>query len=412
MANLKFPYLTIRDVDVRNKCILMRADYNVPLDDAGVISDDFRITSSVPTIEYLTSRGAKVVLVSHLGRPKGQVNEKYTLRPVAVRLSELLNKEVKFVSDCVGERVSDAVNAMQSGDVILLENLRFHAEEEQNDDNFATQLAQSSQAELFVQDGFGVVHRPHASTEAITHHLTSVAGLLLEREYVELKSATDAPNRPLTAIIGGAKISDKMPLVHKFMEIADNIVVGGALANNFLKHLGYNVAGSMVEDGVDELVGEIYRKAKEKYGDELNSRFIIPRDVAVSPDGQLTGERVEKALNDVTGADNILDVGEQTIQAIENIVSQSGTVIWNGTLGYSEYEQFSRGSARLALMLAKNPQITSVIGGGDTADFVRKWDALKGGSFTHVSTGGGASLELMSGDELPGIAVLTPKELN
>ena len=274
---------------------------------------------------------------------------------------------------------------------------------------FAEQLAKSSCAELFVQDGFGVVHRPHASTAAITKFLPSVAGLLLEKEYVEIKSATDAPNRPLTAVIGGAKISDKMPLVRKFMEIADNVVIGGALANNFLKYRGYDVGNSLVEDGVTDLVKSIEDEAKAKYGSQLDEHFVLPIDVAVAATGSLHDPRSERQLGDVHVPAVIYDAGEQTIKRIEQVAEASGTVIWNGTLGMAEYPEFSRGSARLALALAKNPQITSVIGGGDTADFVRGWDALKGGSFTHVSTGGGASLELMAGDTLPGIAALMPK---
>lgn len=410
MANITFPYKTIEDVDVDGKRVLMRADYNVPLNDDGTIADDFRITASLPTIKYLTDRDAKVVIVSHLGRPKGEVNLKFSLAPVAARLSQLLGQPVRFVDDCIGEAVTDAVDQMKPGEVVLLQNLRFHPQETQNDRDFAKALAQSSRAELFVQNGFGVVHRPHASTAAITEFLPSVAGLLLEKEYVEIKSATDAPNRPLTAVIGGAKISDKMPLVRKFLEIADNVIIGGALANNFIKYDGHDVGNSLVEDGVTDLVKSIEDEAKAKYGDELEQKFILPKDVAVSEDGSLDSPRVEKGLNDVHSPMVIYDAGEKTIDAIEKVVENSGTVIWNGTLGMAEKEQFSRGSARLALTLAKNPQITSVIGGGDTADFVRGWDALHGGSFTHVSTGGGASLELMAGDTLPGIAALLPKE--
>lgn len=409
MAEVAFPYQTIKGVDVQNKRILMRADYNVPLTDAGQIADDFRITASLPTVKYLTERGAKVVLISHLGRPKGQVDQKFSLRPVADRLSERLGQPVKFVNDCIGAAVSEAVAQMQPSDVILLENLRFHPEEEKNDRDFAAELARSSQAELFVQDGFGVVHRPHASTAAITEFLPAVAGLLLEKEYVAIKSATDAPNRPLTAVIGGAKISDKMPLVRKFMQIADNIVIGGALANDFLKYQGYDVGNSLVEDGVTDLVKSIMDEAQAKYGDAFSEKFILPHDVAVSESGSLDDTRVEKALDQIHAPAVIYDSGEKTIDAVDRVIKSSGTVIWNGTLGMAEKPNFSRGSARLALTLAKNPQITSVIGGGDTADFVRGWDALHGGSFTHVSTGGGASLELMAGDTLPGIAALRRK---
>lgn len=404
-----FPYKTIEDIDVSGKQILMRADYNVPLDDNGNITDDFRITASLPTLNYLLERGARLVLISHLGRPESPADTKYSLAPVAEALSERLQKPVTFVHDCIGAEVLDATAAMQPGEVALLENLRFHPEEKANDPDFAAELAHSSHAEMFVQDGFGVVHRPHASTSAITKFLPSYAGLLLEKEYVEIKTATDNPNRPLTAVIGGAKISDKIPLVKKFIQIADNVVVGGALANNFLKHLGYDVANSLVEDGVDDIVAEILDLAHQKYGDSFDQHFILPRDVAIAVDGQLTSDREEVALDNVHGNNVIYDVGEQTIAEIDRVVRQSGTVIWNGTLGMAEREQFSHGSARLAMVLAQNSNIVSVIGGGDTADFVRNWDVLKGGSFTHVSTGGGASLELMAGDTLPGIAALMPR---
>ena len=409
MAGVEFPYKTISDVDVQGKRILLRADYNVPLNDDGTIADDFRITASLPTLQYLLERNAMVVIISHLGRPRGQVNRKYSLAPVAERLSEVMGHPVRFVDDCVGEKVMAATADMKPGEVILLENLRFYPGEEKNDPAFAKELAASSRAELFVQNGFGVVHRAHASTEAITKLLPAVAGLLLEKEYVEIKSATDAPNRPLTAIIGGAKISDKMPLVRKFMQIADNVVIGGALANNFLKYQGYDVGDSLVEDGVTDLVRSIDDEATSRYGDGRPEHFVTPLDVAIAESGSLDDPRIERSLGDVHAPAKIFDAGEQTIQAIEQLVEKSGTVIWNGTLGMAEYEQFSRGSARLALALAKNPQVTSVIGGGDTADFVRGWDALKGGSFTHVSTGGGASLELMAGDTLPGIAALMRK---
>lgn len=404
-----FPYKTIQDVDLDGKQILMRADYNVPLTEDGRIADDYRITASLPTLHYLIEHGAKIVIIAHLGRPKSSADVKYSLAPVAVALSNRLGRNVRFVHDCIGADVLDVTEKMQPGDVVLLENLRFHPEEKADDPDFANELARSACAELFVQDGFGVVHRPHASTDAITKVLPSYAGLLLEKEYIEIKSATDNPNRPLTAVIGGAKISDKIPLVKKFIQISDNVIVGGALANNFLKHQGYDVANSLVEAGVDDVVADILNLAHQKYGDSFNQHFILPRDVAIAADGQVTSSRAEVGLSDVHGDNVIYDIGEQTISDIDQAVKQSGTVIWNGTLGMAEYEQFSHGSARLAMVLAQNSNIVSVIGGGDTADFVRNWDVLKGGSFTHVSTGGGASLELMAGDTLPGIAVLLPR---
>ena len=406
---MKFPYKTIRDVDVRDKQILIREGYDMPFNEDGTIADDFRITASLPTIKYLIERGAKVVLIAHAGRPKGERNEKYTLAQVAKDLSEKLGQNVKFINDCIGDVVSVATKKMSAGEVVLLENLRFYPGEEEDDRNFAHDLAKSSHAELFVQDGFSVVHRAHASTSAITEFLPSVAGLLLEREYVEIKAAVDDPNRPLTTIMGGAKISDKIPLVEKFINISDNIIIGGAMANNFLKFDGYNVADSLVDPDIDDTVGKILDHARAKFGNDFDDKFRLPVDVAISDDGDWHGTRREISLEDLADIDpesKIVDIGEKTIENAVAIIENSGTVIWNGTVGYAENPEFAHGSARIAMALATHPQVTSIIGGGDTVDFVRNWDALHGGSFTHVSTGGGAALELMAGDTLPGIAAL------
>lgn len=406
MSEVTFPYQTVRDIDVQGKHVLVRADYNVPLNDQGQISDDFRIEASLPTLKYLLARHAKVVVMSHLGRPKSAADKQFSLAPVARALAAKLDITVRFLNDCIGEEVQQATAKQTENEIILLENLRFHKEEKANDPAFAKALATDTQAEVFVQDGFGVVHRAHASTASITEYLPAVAGLLLEREYVAIKQAIDQPRRPMTAIIGGSKISDKIPLVKKFIETADNVVVGGALANNFLKHLGYNVGASLVEDGVDDIVADILQLAHDKYGDAFDEKFILPRDVAIAVNGSLDDPRREVSLDQVSDANVIYDLGEKTINVIDRLVASSGTVIWNGTLGMAERQQFAHGSARLAMSLARDPKITSVIGGGDTADFVRNWDSKRGGSFTHVSTGGGASLELMSGQTLPGIAAL------
>ena len=411
MSGQPFPYQTVRDIDVQNKQILLRVDYNVPLNGDGSIADDFRVEASLPTIQYLLEHGTKLVLISHLGRPKGKVDEKLSLKPIAENLSEKLGREVKFIPECIGDEVSTATKDMSPGEVILLENLRFHPGEEQNDRNFAQDLAKDSHTDLFVQDGFGVVHRAHASTAAITEFLPSVAGLLLEKEYTEIKSATDDPNRPLTAIMGGAKISDKIPLVQKFVQIADNVVIGGAMANNFLKFNGVNVASSLIEENQDDVISEIIDAAKGKFGNDFDEKFILPTDVAIAPFGDPNEQRVEIDLTDnpLYGEAKIFDLGTKTIDQICSTIQQSGTVIWNGDLGIDSVPQFSHASSRVALELARNPHVVSVIGGGDTADFVRSWDSLNGGSFTHVSTGGGASLELMAGDTLPGVAALLPR---
>ena len=409
MKKIDFKWKTIKDVDVAGERILLRADYNVPLKD-GEILDDFRVEASLPTLKYLIERGAKIVIISHLGRPKSPADIQFSLAPIAENLSEKLGKKVKFAKDCIGEDVANLTAKMGSGDVVMLENLRFHPEEKADDREFAKNLAKDTHANLFVQEGFGVVHRAHASTHAITEFLPSVAGFLLKKEYVEIKSATDDPNRPLTALMGGAKISDKIPLVRKFVEIADNVVIGGAMANNFLKFNGKNVAKSLVENDVDEIIKEIMVAVREKWGENYNDHFILPTDVAIATDGDFHSPRVEVDLaeNPLYGEAAIFDLGEKTIAKIDDKIRESGTVIWNGDLGIDNVPQFSMASIAAAENMTKT-RIISVVGGGDTADFARHWDKLRGGSFTHVSTGGGASLELMAGEKLPGIYALMRK---
>lgn len=395
---------TIRDVPLRGRTVLVRADYNVPLTEKGEIADDFRIVSSLPTLHYLLDQGCRVIICSHLGRPDGKVDERYTLEMVAERLSKLLKHHVQFVPECIGDTVIQAAKKLQPGRILLLENLRFHAGEEANDAQFARALAENSQAEYFVQDGFGVVHRAHASTDAITQFMPSVAGLLLEKEYLAIRSTMDSPERPLVAVLGGAKISDKIAVIEKLVAIADTIVVGGAMANTFLKHQGHQIGASVHEDGLDSIVKKIYDAAAKKVGDDAVDDFIVlPSDVAVAPKIDPEIRRISVSVDDVANDEMILDIGPESIATAVSAIAQAKTVIWNGTLGYAELPNFSYGSARVALALAANPDITSVIGGGDTADFVLKWDAASGGSFSHVSTGGGASLDLMAGSSMPGI---------
>ena len=342
MKKIDFKWKTIKDVDVAGKRILLRADYNVPLKD-GEILDDFRVEASLPTLKYLIERGAKIVIISHLGRPKSPADIQFSLAPIAENLSEKLGKKVKFAKDCIGEDVANLTAKMGSGDVVMLENLRFHPEEKADDREFAKNLAKDTHANLFVQEGFGVVHRAHASTHAITEFLPSVAGFLLKKEYVEIKSATDDPNRPLTALMGGAKISDKIPLVRKFVEIADNVVIGGAMANNFLKFNGKNVAKSLVENDVDEIIKEIMVAVREKWGENYNDHFILPTDVAIATDGDFHSQRVEVDLagNPLYGEAAIFDLGAKTIAKINDKIRESGTVIWNGDLGIDNVPQFS-----------------------------------------------------------------------
>ncbi len=396
---------TIKDVPIDHKTVLVRADYNVPLNKKGEISDDLRIKASLPTLEYLLKHHCKVVVMSHLGRPEGR-DKSLSLEPIAERLSELLGKNVIFVEDVIGDKVVQAVKKAPAGSVVLLENLRYYAEEEANDEAFAKKIATATGARYFVQDGFGVVHRAHASTDAITHFIPGVAGLLLEREYVTITNAMEKPKRPLVAVMGGAKVSDKITVIERFVGVADRIIIGGAMADTFLKYKGYHVGASKVEDGQEKVLDGIYTAAHHKSDGHADDFIMLPTDVAVGSEVSESSKRRNVKLGSVGEEDIILDVGDDAIEAIANEIRKAKTVIWNGTLGYAELPEFAHGSARLALELAASPEITSIIGGGDTADFVLKWDGNGGQSFTHVSTGGGASLELMAGDKLPGVESL------
>lgn len=396
---------TIKDVPIEHKTVLVRADYNVPLNKAGDISDDLRIRSSLPTLRFLLEKQCKVVIISHLGRPEGR-DKSQSLQKIAERLSELLDRKVIFVEDCKGDKVVQTVKKAAPGAIILLENLRYYTEEEENDEAFAKSIAKSTGARYFVQDGFGVVHRAHASTDAITRCIPSVSGLLLEREYDTITKAMEQPDRPLVAVMGGAKVSDKITVIQRFVEIADKVIIGGAMANTFLKYKGYDVGSSKVEEGQEAVLDAIYEAARRKVGERTDDLIVLPVDVAVAEAISDQAERQVVAVNAVRESDIILDIGDQSIARIVEEIATAKTVVWNGTLGYAELPEFAHGSARLALSLATQPHTTSIIGGGDTADFVLKWDAAQGQSFTHVSTGGGASLELMAGKKLPGVESL------
>jgi phosphoglycerate kinase len=396
---------TINTVDMRRQTVLLRADYNVPLTDNGKVADDFRIRASLPTVRKLLADGCKVVIISHLGRPDGQPNQKYSLEPAAHRLAELLGEPVRFVDQAIGDKAKMAIKRAPMRSVIVLENLRFYPGEEANDPVFAKALAESSNARYFVQDGFGVVHRAHASTVAITHELPSVAGLLLEREYTTITRAMKSPDRPLVTVMGGAKVSDKIKLIQKFIEVSDNIVIGGAMANNFLAYKGLSVGKSKLESGLDQTIKAIYDAVETKVGaGHIDDFLILPQDVVVATSLDDKPRTVNVA--DVAADYMILDMGEKTMHHVIDLVQTAGTVIWNGTLGVAEKPAFAVGSAQLASALAAHPDITSIIGGGDTADFVIHWDKKHGESFTHVSTGGGASLALMAGEKLPGVESL------
>ena len=402
---MKFYKKTIRDLPLHGQTVLVRVDYNVPLNDKGEISDDLRIRASLPTLKYLIEHDCKLVLISHLGRPEGR-DEAFSLAPVAVRLAELLGQEVKFIDATVGEKVYQGVRRAPKKSVILLENLRFEKGEKSDDADFAKELAKCSHAEYFVQDAFGNIHRSDASMHAITQCLPSVSGLLVEREYTTIKKAMEHPKRPLVAVLGGAKVSDKIEVVEKFVGISDTILIGGAMANTFLAYKGHSVGKSKVEADQKDTLDSIYAAAKKKEGDKVDQFLVLPTDVAVAPSVDASQKRTLRPVSSIQADDMALDIGDVSIEHFTKIASHAGTVVWNGPLGVDELSEFSHGSARMCLALATNPEIESVIGGGDTADFVLKWDSQGGKSFTHVSTGGGASLDLMAGKKLPGIESL------
>ena len=394
---------TIRDVDVSGKRALVRVDFNVPLDEAGQITDDTRIRASLPTIQYLLDHGASVVLMSHLGRPKGKVVESMRMTPVATRLSELLGRPVALAPDCIGAETERLAAALQPGQVLLLENLRFHPEEEANDPAFARQLARMG--ELYVNDAFGTAHRAHASTEGVTHDLTAVSGFLMEKELKFLGNALEHPKRPLVAIVGGAKVSDKIAVLERLLDIAEAVLIGGGMANTFFKANGLDVAESLVED--DKLDEARRLMAKEE---SQQKRLILPVDAVIAD------QFAADAARDITTPDavregwRILDVGPQTIIAFGEALADAQTIIWNGTLGVAEFLAFARGTDALIGLLAERTEAgaTTIIGGGDSAAAVEAVGAAD--KMTHVSTGGGASLEFLEGRTLPGVAALVDRD--
>jgi phosphoglycerate kinase len=386
--------------DLQGKRVLMRADFNVPVDEQGKITDDTRIRAALPTIQNLTSKGAKVILCSHFGRPKNGPEDKYRLTPVGHRLSELLGKPVVKTNDCIGDEVAAAVNAMQPGDVVLLENVRFYKEEEKNDPEFAKKLA--SVADLYVNDAFGTAHRAHASTEGVTKYLKpSVAGLLIEKELQYLQSAIENPQRPLAAIVGGSKVSSKIGVIETLLEKVDKLLIGGGMVFTFYKARGLNVGKSLVEEDKLELAKTLEAKAKEKGVD-----FLLPTDVVVAdnfaPDANAQTVSVENIPDGWMG----LDIGPDSVKTFQDALSQCKSVIWNGPMGVFEMDKFAKGTEAIARTLAElTPKGTAtIIGGGDSVAAVEKVGLAD--QMSHISTGGGASLELLEGKELPGIAAL------
>ncbi|MDB9511322.1 phosphoglycerate kinase [Kamptonema animale CS-326] len=384
--------------DLSGKRVLVRADFNVPLDN-GNITDDTRIRAALPTIEDLTSKGAKVILCSHFGRPKG-VSDKLRLTPVAARLSELLGKEVKKPSDCIGEEVAGVVAAMQDGDVILLENVRFYPEEEANDPEFAKNLA--SVADLYVNDAFGTAHRAHASTEGVTKYLSpSVAGKLIEKELEYLQGAIEKPQRPLAAIIGGSKVSSKIGVIEKLLEKCDKLILGGGMVFTFYKARGLNVGKSLVEDDKLELAKSLEAKAKER-----GVTFLLPTDVVVADKFAADANTQIVSVDAIPDGWMGLDIGPDSVKTFQDALADCKTVIWNGPMGVFEMEKFAAGTEGIARTLAglTKTGTSTIIGGGDSVAAVEMLNL--GAEMSHISTGGGASLELLEGKELPGIAAL------
>jgi phosphoglycerate kinase len=388
---------TVRDIDVKGKRVLVRVDFNVPQDKkTGAITDDTRIREALPTIKYLIDHGAKVILCSHLGRPDGQVKENLRLTPVAARLSELLGKPVAKVNDCIGPEVEKAVKALKPGDVLLLENLRFHAEEETNDPAFAKALA--GLAEVFVNDAFGTAHRAHASTEGVTHYLPGVAGFLMEKEIDYLSRATENPEHPYVAIIGGAKVSGKIEVLENLLGKVDALLIGGGMANTFLKAQGYQVGQSLVEDDKLDLARDILARA--------GGKLHLPVDVVVASAFEATAEYKVVPVDQVPAGWRIMDIGPKTVAAYGKVLKPAKTVAWNGPMGVFEFAPFAEGTKAVAQLLAGLKAVT-VIGGGDSAAAVAQ--AGLTAKMSHVSTGGGASLEFLEGKTLPGVAALQDK---
>ena len=388
---------TIRDIDLKGKKVFVRCDFNVPLDEEGNITDNRRIVGALPTIQYLLEQNCKVILCSHLGRPKGEVKKEFSLLPVRKELSKLLEKEVKLAEDVVGESAKELTSNMKEQDIVLLENVRFDSREEKNEESLSKQLAEM--AEIFVNDAFGTAHRAHSSTAGIADYLPSVSGFLIEKELNFLGNALENPKRPFVAILGGKKVSDKIAVIDSLLEKVDTLIIGGGMAYTFFKSMGYTVGKSICEEDKLDLAQDLMKKAKEK-----NVKLLLPVDNIVadefSPNANSKVVNFDQIPDDWEG----LDIGPKTIELFKQELKDAKTVIWNGPVGLFEYEKFANGTRGVAEALANLEDCITIIGGGDSAAAIEKEGLAD--KMTHISTGGGASLEFLEGKKLPGIECL------
>jgi len=385
----------VTDLDVAGKKVLVRVDFNVPIKE-GKIKDDTRITSALPTINYLLEHGASVILMSHLGRPKGQPNLEFSMRPVADHLAKLISAPVKFAEDCRGPIAKAASDALKPGEVLVLENTRFYAEEEQNDPQMSADLA--SLADLFVNDAFGSAHRAHSSTYGVAELLPSAAGFLMEKEIKYLGDAIANPKRPFVAILGGAKISDKIGVIENLLKKADKILIGGGMANTFLKALGYEMADSLVEADAVETAKTLLGKSEGK--------LILPVDMVLGDAFDAEAKMETLPVGDVPAGWRVLDIGPKTVEVFGEAIADAGTIVWNGPMGVFEFPRFAAGTFAVAHKVAESSAV-SIIGGGDSVSAINQSGLSS--QITHISTGGGASLEMLEGIELPGLAILSNK---
>ena len=393
--------LSIRDLDLKGKRLFIRVDFNVPLDEEGKITSDKRIQASLPTIQFALENGASVILASHLGRPKGKVNPKMSLKPVAAALEKFLNRKVQMAPDCIGAAVQALAQALKPGDVLLLENLRFHPQEEANDPEFSRQLA--SLCDTYVNDAFGTAHRAHASTAGIIQYVAKAgAGLLMEKELSYLGKAVSNPDRPYVAIIGGAKVSDKIEIIENLLKLVDALLIGGGMAYTFLTAEDYEVGKSLVEVDKIDLAKSLIQTAKEK-----NVKLLLPVDHVVADKFEATAQTKITTIQETPADWMGLDIGPETIKRFTEQIAAAKTILWNGPLGVFEMEPFSHGTMSIAKVVAENSRATSIVGGGDSVAAISKAGVAK--SISHISTGGGASLEFLSGLKLPGVEALTDK---